>query len=277
MSKKLIFVCALCLFAAMVSSANAWSEWMHYDGNNALWSNANNWNPGGTAPPGSADDADIWLDRYTVNGTAGPTIDSAATCKSLKFRSGVAEIVTGGSLVVTNWADVGSYQAGGYSSGAYPNSGKMTISGTGSLSCLNSRFYVGNYTDGLLIMKDSATLNTINFRLGAAGGYGQLQLIGGTANVTSLYIPEGDMVIYDGTMIITNTYDDANDWQDHKDLIDGYIGDGTISTWGSGSVSAAYNINPGTLVGVTTITPEPATIALLGLGGAVVFRRKRWI
>ncbi len=92
------------------------------------------------------------------------------------------------------------------------------------------------------------TINANELRIKPAGG----------AGVALLDITGGGRIILNGNVVTT---------------VLGYVGSGWIKSNGADLDEAWVNYNPN--IGKTIITPEPATLCLLGIGALSLIRRKR--
>jgi len=272
MYKKLICLVSLVLLFGLVGNVSAGTKtWDCGGGTDELWSTGANWDPDGE--PTSADGVHIW-------GTLayGPTINHSTAQASYMWTGNAAgtvafTITSTGSLTTGNW---NMATAGGAEIVLNMNGGSMTVGTGGSNWAIGYQGGGGLYGKGIVNM-NSGTITcesqmivsncdnwTDNY------SWGRVYLHGGSITTATLAIgPEGGPVDHakvefdgDGTLIING---------DVTAAIAAYITAGRI--YGKDGQTVLYdydNINTGK---TTVWTPEPATIALLALGG--LFLRKR--
>jgi hypothetical protein len=118
----------------------------------------------------------------------------------------------------------------------------------------------GNAGTGILNM-EAGTLTTSNLRIDwDAGGSGQAYVSGGTIDLSGvLRIGLNGIMNVTGGQIITRGVDDTT-------MLKGYVTSGHIT-----GITQSDIYFDGT---DTYIVPEPMTVALLGLGGLLLRRRK---
>ena len=252
-------ISVLLVMLLLVDSAfGAWVYWTN-DGGDQDWTNTLNW----TAYPTSGDDVVVGKDTST-----GPILGAGDTglanwlhvCDTTPTGSKLT--IDGGTLNVADHAFIGQW--GTDQIGTIEiNSGTMN---TTLLMCGGDTS--GAQGDGTLLM-NGGTVN-ISWLLAVAGGYngtdgagiGHIQLDGGLIDVTGggglIMSSSGSIDFTGGTLILNGEITDMS----------GY---GNVTAY-AGAGSFVYDYN-GSRTTITAI-PEPATLALIGLG-AVLFRRKR--
>jgi hypothetical protein len=281
MSKKLI---SLVLVLAVAGIANAANFYWNCDVEEGNWSVASNWKSGGnatdpicTTTPGDGDQA--WI-RTSSNGTyTVVTIngDTDATVSRLNMNWGTWTFNVQSGVTLTN---NGTLSATGWQ--FYSNSGAVVnIDGT----ILNERsdttgitVKIGgsngggsqtiNINDGGIMTVKNTSQHNGSFGIGTtatAAGSAYVNIAsGGLLDVDSYSfgtLANKLMTIQIGGLM--KVLGDATA-QINADITAGYIvlgpGNGSLGVWKKGGY---------------TYVPEPATIALLGLGSLMLLRRKR--
>jgi len=268
-SNKIWMVIVLLL--AMVSVAPAATNYWRGNGNggewtpaeDTLWNNANNWIS--WPPPTWIPEALVPVagQRVELNRTGYTTeinSDMDAACWSLHvgFWGDHTLDVTGGTLGVTG----GLMQIGGGTG----DNGVVNVSG-GSIS-IADLFAVGGLNDqwgnnggnGILNMSNGSISVGTNLQIGKYFGTGYVDLSGGVITAASLEMTANGLLNITGTGKVVLPGDQTV-------LANGYIGSGWI-------LGQADYMTSGEYAGNTLITPEPATLALLGMGLVALLRRK---
>ena len=181
--------------------------------------------------------------------------------------------LSGGTLEVSALAAVGSYQnscvIGAEGSATFNMSG-------GTLTAMEDIWLaVGatssgnlNMTGGVINVADTIHIDYqgANLTFSPAAAPGAIQLDGGVINASDLVINSlGSMDLTEGRMILDG---------DDTEVVWGYVDAGLITGYGvANNVLVGYDSrNDKTIV---VAIPEPATIALLGLGSLALLKRRR--
>ena len=257
MCKKLIVL--VCLLA-ITSSAWAGGGLWHNFGTDSLWSTPANWQGG--AAPSSAEAGYITYDWCPWG---EPVIDDGIAAVASQVIVGWAAFgegdvtlnVDGGSLTTPDlWLGL---------DGTLANHGILDM--TDGTVTVSSTLAIGFNTGKGTINMSGGTINvTGNLALPNAGGYGAINLYDGLIDITGGFIPtDGSyhIEIQEGTMKIAG---------DYEALVYYWASQGWWTGYGDpAKIVASYDAGSN----VTTVTPEPATMVLLSLGGMALLRRKR--
>lgn len=233
------------------------------DGNNwVFWDPANSWFPVHVLP--------LSTQRVLLNrGTGYPVLISTEAAVAQELHVGFWPdgdlTVTGGSLAIGGMLSVGTAGDGenGYmniTSGTITVGGQFVIGGEDPFEDPCDLWGSGN---GFVTMSGGNVSVGGNLRIGDKAGVGIMWLSGGTIVAAGLDIGAGStgklFVGHTGLLVLAGNQVSA---------VEALISAGRIS----GSVELLLS---GPYAGNTGVTPEPATLTLLGIGGLALLRRKR--
>ena len=266
MSKKLVCLISLILVLSLAGNALAGIAYFRPSDDpcriDNLWTTAANWITWNSAvlPPDSATTAylnkpggELTLIDSTCAAAGGPEVGIA------HWNSGDHDLLmTGGTFDVTGLVAIGS---------GVGNNGLMTMGG-GAMT-VGLSFYVGgtgnvtwsvNGGNGTLEMTGGTVDITGNLEVGTQWGYGHgdVAVRGGTITASDLVIDLGAVAVHSTGKIITDGDDSA--------ALNAYVA--------AGKLLGTVFYNTATSKTEVTAVPEPATIALLGLGGLLLRKRK---
>jgi len=284
MSKKLI---SLVLVLAIAGVASAADMYWNSDVSSGAWNVASNWKLGGTATspvstsvPTYGDQA--WV-RTSLNGsltvvTINVTADAATS--RLNMNSGTMTLNIQSGITLTN---NGTISATGYqfynTSGGVVNIDGTLINERGDATAITVKIggsaggtsQTININDGGVMTVKQTALNTGSFGIGTTqtgGGSAYVNIAGGGLLDVDSYsmgaLVNKKLDILSGGLMRVRGNATA---QINADITSGYItnsGPGSSVVWTRTEGGQTY-----------TYVPEPATIALLGLGSLTLLRRKR--
>jgi len=272
MSKKMLVSLVLLLALAGIASAAAQTaQWVNTVPLGA-WEDSSNWSTGGTAslPPGTADFAapyppDGGFTAVTI------TLSSTQSVGRAKWQhnSATLNINNGGELI--NNGSVGSLQMYGGTSETINinNGGALIAQGSGTGLQTGTGSHTINVQSGGLL----GCYGTTSHLATSALGLGTTSAGAGTSTVNVYGTLDADSIT------LTNSNDVINLYVGGVIYVKGTLS-GTITPV-AGTLQTTPNVTDptagydnGQTVTMYTTVPEPATIALLGLGG-LLLRRKR--
>ena len=311
MCKKLIFLVSLVAILGMVGNAHGASKptYWNADGTDNLWDTANNWvsydtnlYPDNKVPDGSKNGPGQLgaLSPVGVGGAGtattaliqdGVTAISDTTNVGTYFGDSYAGAITDGAVgpatlnMTGGTLQTAKLQIGQLSITTYPDrdmsyfnmsGGTVNIALTGATAGAN--LVVGRISPGTMTMTDGvvnvAKLVQIDWRWTKSGTTDSagsvLNLYGGTINAGTTAGEAGLTIGVGGLLDIRNYAVLKLLGVDHVWKVGSLIKSGLITGDGLGAGVVTYFDGTDTIV-----TPEPATMLLLGLGGLFLVRRKR--
>ena len=262
MNTKKYLALVMCVTLSMSGIVSAQWLWWTDDAGNRNWTDMGNW----TNYPTSSDDVVIGRDS-----TTGPIIQDGVTAYGNWVHltdttaSGAVLTMTGGTLNVSDHFLIGENWGAGQ---------KGTIDMSNGI--INTvLLMVGGSTDG---SNGDGTVNisggiiNIGWMLAIAGGYsgttgggsGRVNLTGGIINATGggglVMSSNGSLNIAGGSLVLLGN-------------ITNMAGYGNVTAY-NGTGTFVYNYNSTSNLTTITAVPEPATLALLALGGLMLGKKK---
>jgi len=275
MRKSVTYLITLALVLSLTGMASAAAK-VNWDGGGAdsLWTTVGNW--AADVLPGTGEKA-------MINASKDALIDSTVAVTHAGVVAEYGIDITGGSLTVNGWlgvttgkGPVGSElnMSDGYvwtnalNVGSAADNGDMTMSG-GLIEAGLARLTGAAYQPGLYLAKESAW---------GSGAVGSLNMTGGTIVAFTLGINDiggsgGKIEIANDAAILVKDTEFMFDGASVANDLYKYLDNGWITT----SDGDRPDVQEVTYDGYTyteLTVPEPMTIALLGLGGLFLRRRK---
>ena len=254
---KKMFCLVMVLGLASVASAAA-NYWVQGGATDNLWTSTDNWSLGAAV---GTDDLFIYADGDTAEITS-----ATVGCTGNWIRvgdntyAGSASLTVSGGSLVNNAATLTDLRT--VATGTISQSG-------GSVTVQYINVGVDHNGVGLYEMSSGIAQAGWHIVVGAATGVGS-----GTVNLSgdsSMQAVGNFVVAATGLIDIQDTAELKLPWN-HKANAEALIAAGKITAWGG--MGTPWITQVGTYDPVT-ITPEPMTIALLGLGGLFLRRRKK--
>ncbi len=280
MCRKL-FLLILVLGLAASASAQVKVTWT--GGISPRWTKPGNWDLG--TVPGAGDtaqiDPGIVADPIIWAGTPIP-IDTALNrmVNVTKINSAMVHVKSGG-LFLSRRIYVGQ------SGAAYGYTGTARLRICDGTVTTTSDVQVGRREDGLIELLDETSVLTVSkFRIGGSKNSetstGFVNLYAGTLTCDTFYPYPDNPVTGDPSAMVDIRAGQliVNDPDNSQDIV-AYIMSGNILAYGRGvgdpGFGTVFDIFVEQSAGIVTVyaIPEPATVALLGLGGLALLRRKR--
>lgn len=255
--KKLLFIVFVCAIASIANAAD-----IRYMGDGP-WETTANWNGG--VMPGALDAARMNWGNNTV--TVSTTVPTVNQLQAGVDEPGTLHVLSGGVVTTTTWAGAGVAGA---------CTGTFNVDAGGTMN-VGGHLWVGAGAAGNVgIVNISGTVNvggiiglgTINAGT-ASGGTGTVNVLdGGALNLANIHglgysIFSGSVLDISGSGVVTLP-------GDFVAVINAYVANGYITGNGIANNVLAEVVGGQTLV---TATPEPVSIALLGLGALLLRRR----
>lgn len=134
----------------------------------------------------------------------------------------------------------------------------------------NASYTIENrYGEWELNISDNAALTTPVFWSGRYGGHADINLSGGSLNITGSGNP---LLLGSGTMVMDITEGILTQAGNYVATYEAMVGNQIIAYGGTGDVVVSYD--SGADMTTVSAVPEPATMCLLGLGGLLLRRKK---
>ncbi len=256
MCKKLFCLMSLVLVLCLAGSAGA-ATWIGF-GDGSSWNDVDNWDT--TALPDSVNRVNTVISgTVVINGYAAYAYKGQGEDVTL-------DIINGGSLTIVDTGAGTAYYSGDFTAGG----GSYWTVGASSLLSID-QFFLGYNGQSTLDVYGTVSVNR-------PVGSGAALVFGAKTGAN------GQLNIYAGGTLDTTQWD-GTDSRDGTGAVDMYGGsiiiDGEITS-GPVGIPITFHGGPGvftylgTAVDRTVITvPEPTTVALLGLGGLALLRKRR--
>ena len=255
---KKIIIAAVFVVGLVCSSYAAVVAWDD-GGADSLWSTPLNWNV--DSVPTSSDDAVI-TDPNSM-ALIDNTVSAVAGSLDIAHENGPAELhITGGTLAVSGAVRPGY---GGGSAGA--KAGTLNMDG-GSVT-VGGNLQLGAWGHGILNMT-AGTINVAGWLVVPENAEAQVQLDGGTLDVSVLSPRNGGVIDLNGGTLIYTVYD--ADWGPYSTVEEAIDNDLITAKNGTGTVVVDTTMNPGRIT--LYALPEPALL-LSGLILGLAFLRRK--